>query len=145
MGLLFWGDLLVLIVLKGSGGPTPLDLGATWGVGEGFLRGVKADCFDANANDLLEFLAEGGLEGLGTEGLPVLLRAALYDPWVAIRGVGVGCCLGGRRWADNAARDEDVGYEPFGINVRQLDAEPKVGPYGLLGHLPVGDVVAHRQ
>ena len=53
--------------------------------------------------------------------------------------------LGGRRWADNAARDEDIGYEPLGINIRQLDAEPKIGPNGLLGHLPVGDVVAHRQ
>ena len=94
VGFLFWGDLRVLIVLKGSCGPTQLDLGATWGVGEGLLRGLKADCFDAKANGLLEFLAEGGLEGLGTEGLPVLLRAALYDPWVDIRGVGVGCCLG---------------------------------------------------
>ena len=55
---------------------------------------MKADCFDANANGLLEFLAEGGLEGLGTEGLPVLLRAALYDPWVDIRGLGWVVALG---------------------------------------------------
>ena len=90
VGFLFLGDLRVFIVLKGSCNPTPVNLGATWGVG--LWRGVKADCLDASANGLLELLAEGGL---GTEGMPVLLRAALYDPWVAIRGVGVGCCLGG--------------------------------------------------
>ena len=139
VGFGFMGDLPVFIVRNESCEPTPVDMGATWGVG--LWRGVKAEGLDASANDLLEILAGGGLEGM-----PVLLRAALYDPWVAMRGVGVGCCLGGgRSWADNAARDEDVGYEPLGINIRQLDAEPKIGPNGLLGHLPVGDVVAHRQ
>ena len=90
VGFLFTGVLRVFIVVKGSCEPTPVDLDATRGVG--LWRGVKADCLDASANGLLELLAEGGL---GTEGMPVLLRAALYDPWVAIRGVGVGCCLWG--------------------------------------------------
>ena len=91
VGFLFLGDLPVLIVWKGSWGPTLVDLEAAWGVGLG--RGLKADCRDANG--LLWLLARGGLEGWGAEGMPVLRRAALYDPWVAIRGVGVGCCLGG--------------------------------------------------
>ena len=88
VGFGFMGDLPVFIVRNESCEPTPVDMGATWGVGP--WRGVKAEGLDASANGLLEILAGGGLEGM-----PVLLRAALYDPWVAMRGVGVGCCLGG--------------------------------------------------
>ena len=55
VGFGFLVDLPVFIVWNESCEPTPVDLGATWGVG--LWRGVKAEGLDASANGLLEFLA----------------------------------------------------------------------------------------